>query len=419
VDSLDTSFQRLATSVSVESETDFDDTSESVGQVYFRLVADYRVNISLYNRAHEMQFRPRSSPAVSRRSSPMRSRTAPASLHHSTNGLGMHASDLRARLLPSSWGVRSSASVDSIMPEADGVVGGVDGAATAAAIVDGPSSPQVTKSKLSLWKLAHSRSESQVPKLALNEVVGLAEVKKRLEEMTMMYASENFRQMFVRGSPPERTLYVRSEKGSGIHTLVNAVCKRTGVNLIRVNYGVEPHWNDKLFVALLDFASAVQPVMIFFDRCDNWFTKEGGGYDHRGDKLILALQSHEDIAGRNADVMFVVSGSTPLANMAEPFKQLIRPFREVAYRGMTKEEAGACLAGMLIEYANNLEKAVMDRHAQKAQEYEGLMTSATQTDQDTLRYQEDTRRTFNEVRKQSREGAERLGQGFTTFTPRC
>ena len=410
VDTLDTSFQRLATSTPVESETDFEDTSESVGQVYFRLVADYRVNISLYNRVHETQFRPRLSPVASRRSSPTRSKTAPASLHHSMNGLGMQTNELRARLLPASWGVRPSVECPP-SEQVDSIV--VDSHTSDCA----PPSLQIAKNRLSLWKLAHSRSESQIPRLALNEVVGLTEVKQRLEEMVMMYASENFRQMFVRGSPPERTLYVRSEKGSGIHTLVNAVCKRTGVNLIRINYGVEPHWNDKLFVALLDFASAVQPVMIFFDRCDNWFTREGEGYVHRGDKLILALQSHEDIANRNADVMFVVSGSTPLSNMTEPFKALVRPFREVTYRGMSNEEAGECLAGMLIEYANNLEKAVMDRHAQKAQEYEGLMTSATQTDLDASRYQEETRRTFNEIRRQSREGAERLGQGFTTFTP--
>lgn len=409
VDTLDTSFQRLATSTPVEGETDFDDTSESVGQVYFRLVSNYRVNISLYNKAHETQFRPRLSPAVSRRSSPTGSRTAPASLHSSLSGLAMNPTEVRAKLLPS-WGVRSSASADSLL-ESDAIM-------TEPSQVDlalmSSSSPQVTKNKLSLWKLAHERTERQIPKLALDEVVGLSEIKTKLEEMTIMYANESFRQVFVRGSPPERTLYVRSDKGSGIHTLVNAICKRSGVNLIRVNYGVEPHWDDKLFVALLDFASAVQPVMIFFDRCDSWFAAASEGYRARGDKLILALQSHEDISSRNADVMFVVSNSTPMAEMADPFKQLIRPFREVTYRGMTEAEAGACLAGMLLSYANSLEKAVMEKHAQKAQEYEGLMTTAIQSDLDTPKYYEEV---FGDIRRQSKEGAQRLGKGFTTFTP--
>lgn len=441
VEVLNSSFRRMMhASPSVEREASFEDTSESMGKIYFRLMTGYRVNITLYNAEHKEKFKPRSPQSDSRRTSPVRSspllqhqmalRQSQQQHQHSSTPsspaarLSMSVSEMRTSLLPGL--VHHSASSENIhMSDSESSSAAESSRhASAGGGVNGHGKMMIA----TLWDLAQMRCQAQEPKLALGEVVGLERARKQLAAMMLQYSDRRFRSVFVKGTPPERTLYVRSETGSGVHTLVNGVCKQAGVNIIRLNYGVEPHWSDKLFVELLDFAMAIQPVLVFFDRCENWFMMEGGGYNARGDRFIQALQSHEEISSGEAHIMFVVSSSKPLGALAEPVKNWIKPFREVTHHGMERHEAVRCLEQALVGYVNDLEKAVIESVAnQRAQEYGGVFDAihdeaapvsvSSAVAASAFPAPEYESGFFNDVRRQVKGSAEQFGERLVTYTP--
>lgn len=381
-----------------DDETGFEDTSEDLGVVYFRLINDFRVHINLYNKEHEKKFRLRVSPATSRRSSPtptvggssrltgapLFSSTPPQSpllaqqQHHQqqhrggASSLSMSMTDMRTHLFTGAMASAASGHPPSRSASVDNL--------EAAPGTMRHTASSKTTSASTVWDVAQRRNIEQTPKLALSEVVGLVEVKKRLEEMVIQYTNERVRRIFSSGgTPPERTLFVRSEKGSGVHTLVNAVCKKAGVNLLRVSYALEPKWKDDFFVQLLDFALAVQPAMIFFDRCDHWFMNKGEWWLHRGDRLLQALQGNDQIESRRADILFVMSCNTDLVAMNEYFIRWVRPYRKVVHIKMGEDESRECLYQALSAHINDIERAAMEIHDNHVQEYGGIVDASAGT----------------------------------------
>lgn len=385
VDSLSTGlrYQAVISSGSDEESTiGFEDKSESITSVYSKLMTDYRVNICLYNRDQEAHYRPKMpTPPVALRRSVQTSSSSPttrvastpphspARVNNSSSSNNMTSgsmTDIHARLLHPRPAAIRSASMDNLdMTDAASMSSSCHNSTTA------------TKPN-TMWDIAQRRNHEETPKLSFGEIIGLKEVKSHLEAMLVPFVDPRKKLLFSVGqqSQPERTLFIRSEKGSGIHTLVNATCKKSGVNLIRVNYGAENEWENRFFTKLLDFALAIQPVVVFFDRCDAWFLEKGEGWRHRGDKFILALEGNASIANGRADVMFVVSASEYLPSMHPRFSQWIKPYRVAKHTGFTEIEAQQCLYQALTMHINEVQTKIQDQHAINMLEYGGLVDAA-------------------------------------------
>ena len=398
-----------------DEDSGFEDKSESISSVYSKLMTDYRVNICLYNRDHETHYRPKvPTPPVSHRKSPSSalgvrgltlSSVSPAGSHNTPphSPSPFHLQPLPTQHHPfGRTGTSRSVSTDNLdMSDAVSTVSS--------------HAPHNTAKPNTMWDIAQKRNLEETPKLSIGEIIGLKEVKTQLELMLVPYVDSRKKLLFSVGqqSQPDRTLFVRSEKGSGIHTLVNAVCKKSGVNLIRVSYGTENEWDNKLFTKLLDFALAIQPVAVFFDRCDAWFAEKGEGWRHRGDKFILALEGNALIANGRADVLFVVSASEYLASMHPRFVQWIKPYRSVPHRPFDQTEAQQFLYQALNFHINEIQTAIQAHHNTSMLEYGGLVVAASEE----MEQLNKVNKLCDEKRLQTKELAAKICSHFKGWTP--
>lgn len=418
IDSLAMGFRAQASINNSGSDEDsgFEDKSESISSVYSRLMTDYRVNICLYNKEHETHYRPKvsapSSSSSSHRKSPSPSASgvrmlALSGVAHNNASTPPHSPAL-LHAPPATahrTGALRSVSMDNLeMSDAVSV-----SSHAAAAATTHPSKPNT------MWDIAQKRNLEETPKLSIGEIIGLKEVKGQLEMMLVPYIDSRKKLLFSVGqqSQPDRTLFVRSEKGSGIHTLVNAVCKKSGVNLIRVSYGAENEWDNKLFTKLLDFALAIQPVVVFFDRCDAWFAKDGEGWRHRGDKFILALEGNASIANGRADVLFVVSACEYLVSMHPRFVQWIKPYRSVQHKPFDQVEAQQFLYQTLNFHINEIQNTIQTHHNLCMSEYGGLVDAARGEMEQLNR----VIKMCDEKRLQTKELAAKICPNFKSWTP--
>lgn len=221
-----------------------------------------------------------------------------------------------------------------------------------------------TESPGSRRSVAEISSTDAVPTHDLEALVGLSRLTERLHRMISAYTDPNTRFLFAPRTAPDRKLYVMSTKGSGVHTAVSGVCKRAGVNLLRVQIPTDISWTDDFFAMLLDYAIAIKPCVILFDRCDFWFmnTREVQGYHLRGRFFEYAYRAHPTIECGAEDVWFIFSMSRPLSQMPENFQMLVGPRNETHIDPLQVEQVVECLRYEFKKRLESIQQAALDAH---------------------------------------------------------
>lgn len=409
----------------------FEDTSETIAAVYTKLMSKHRINICLYNKEHEVCYRLRSLSSSSSPSAASTRRVAtpphsplvsiPRILTTSTvsttasgghHGLSMSLTDMHSRLMPPGVSLSGGSGLQRQHhhQHSSNLRSTSSESLDASVVAD----LAHTQRPNTMWDVAQIRNHEETPKLSFGEVVGLNSIKESLQEMLAPFVDARKRVLYSVGqSQPERTLFIKSEKGSGVHTLVNATCKKFGVNLIRINYGSETEWEDSLFTKMLDFALAVQPVVVFFDRCEAWFSKDGPGWSFRGDKFLLALEGSASIAAGRADVMFVVSSCVHLSEMNGRFSQWIKPYRSVSHTGTEECDSKECLYQALNMHINDIQSKMQKQHHQSMLEYGGLVDAS----RGEAEHLEKCLKECESRRVAAKELASKYGIHFKAWTP--
>lgn len=171
--------------------------------------------------------------------------------------------------------------------------------------------------------------------------------------------------------PSHRRLYVQSDRGSGVCTLVKSMCNSHKYNFLRIHITSHLRISDEMFTTLIDYARTIQPCVVLFDRCDFWFRPDT--YPAYGEKFVLAHGGYPNLAAEN--VFFIFSCDAPLTTMAEGFREFIA-YHHVVESPLNPEERWKCFKDFFSTWIQNMRENAQELPAnidQVIKEYmEGL-----------------------------------------------
>jgi hypothetical protein len=180
-------------------------------------------------------------------------------------------------------------------------------------------------------------------------VRGLFKLRGELEQMLLHHSSNRTSAMFPPMLPPSRHLYVQSERGSGVCTLVKAMCQSHKYNFLRMHITTDLTFREDLFTTLIDYARMIQPCVVLFDRCDFWFRTET--YQLRGEKFVLSHAGYPSLPSEN--VFFVFSCETPLPLTGDGFRDFVS-YHHVVESPMQADERWKCFRDFFQVWIKNM-----------------------------------------------------------------
>lgn len=171
----------------------------------------------------------------------------------------------------------------------------------------------------SLSKSNSSTAFPHIDEIELEHVHGLYKLRAELESMLCQPGQSRTRGAFNVDCPPERRLYIQSDRGSGVSTLVRAVCKRNKLNLMTIPIEVDITFKEDLYLHVIEYARAIQPCVVLFDRCDVWWNNQW--YNQRGEKFIMWLRTFRQLERESC--WFIFSCDSPLEVHHQAFRLYI------------------------------------------------------------------------------------------------
>lgn len=150
--------------------------------------------------------------------------------------------------------------------------------------------------------------------LDVEKVRGLNRLRGQLEEMLSRPVNDRTRDAFHSECPPNRRLYVQSDRGSGVCTLVRAMCKAHKVNLMVIPVEIDVTFKDDMFLHILEYARLIQPCVVFFDRCDFWWSQHA--YPARGEKFIMWMRTFRDLDTENIWFLYSCDSALDIQHIA-------------------------------------------------------------------------------------------------------
>lgn len=183
-----------------------------------------------------------------------------------------------------------------------------------------------------------------------DEVIGLYALKSRLDCMLVYPTLSTTRDFFNEFMPPERHLYIASDRGSGVFTLMRAMCKKYSKNLLRLTIGLDGIVSRTFFADVIEYACRIQPCVVMFDRCDPWFDANPW-YSTRAEHFELAYNA-ANVQSSN-DVWFVYSNQTLLLTTDPHFRRFIG-YRFAQETGFSLLDLQRCFALFLCEMGRQI-----------------------------------------------------------------
>jgi len=103
------------------------------------------------------------------------------------------------------------------------------------------------------------------------DFVSMCSIQALLRSKTLLH--KMLERPFITGAPRVAAICVNQE-GIGVRTLVKAKCHEKGLNLLVVD---RHYWEPGMLTEVLQMAVLLQPCVVFFDHCEEWFCDRGGG----------------------------------------------------------------------------------------------------------------------------------------------
>lgn len=188
--------------------------------------------------------------------------------------------------------------------------------------------------------------------LRVEDVYGLHRLRGHLEEMLTQPKDISTRNAFTEECPPQRRLFIKSDPGSGVSTLVKAMCKRHKINMLIVPVDIDVTFRDDMFLHIIEYARLIQPCVVLFDRCDAWWSNQW--FSTRGEKFIMWLRTFRNIDKDN--VSFIFSGSEFIESTHVTFRNYIG-FRTCLENGTEENDRLACYCGNFKRMIHNLRES--------------------------------------------------------------
>ncbi|MGQ4891158.1 MAG: CDC48 family AAA ATPase [Candidatus Njordarchaeia archaeon] len=208
----------------------------------------------------------------------------------------------------------------------------------------------------------------EVPNVRWNQIGGLEEVKKRLQEMVEWPLK--YREIFeYTGLKPPKGILLYGPPGTGKTLLAKAVATESGANFIAVR-GPEvlSKWvgeSEKAIREIFRRARTYAPAVIFFDEIDAIAPRRGAGFGdtHVTERIVSQLLTEMDGLEELHDVVVIAATNRP--DLLDP--ALLRPgrFDRIVEVGMPDAEARKEIFKIHMSKHKNVLDADLDALAEK------------------------------------------------------